>query len=386
MNRAGLLLRSTAFVSTFDRFAMPPMLIAIAADLDASLVSVVNAAGAYFLAYGLMQPAWGLLSDRLGLVRTMRLSLVLAAVATTAGTFATSAWSLGVARALAGACFAAAIPATLIYLGDTVPADRRQRDVAGLMTGVAVGTAIASVSAGGLAQYTSWTIPFLVTGAAAVLLVIGLRYLPEPPRVRAGQRPLAPLTTVRHSGAAQVVLLLAFVEGAVLLGALTMLPPAVEAGGSSATVAGAVTAAYGVAVLLVAPLVGVLSRRFHTSRLIAMGAAASTLACALAAVSRAPGVALAGAALLGLGWASMHSSLQTWATEVLPQARSLVVSLFAAALFLGSAVGALSVGGLAEANRYTVIFGGATALCVVLGIGATISRVRWIRPEEEPSG
>jgi MFS family permease len=67
----------TAAVSTLDRFAMAPMLVAIAADLDVPLAQVVHAAGAYFLAYGLMQPVRGLFPDRLGLVRTLRLTLLL---------------------------------------------------------------------------------------------------------------------------------------------------------------------------------------------------------------------------------------------------------------------------------------------------------------------
>jgi MFS family permease len=64
---------------------MPPMLIAIAIGLDAPLASVVQAAGAYFLAYGLMQPVWGMVSDELGLVRTMRLTLLFAGLASVAG-------------------------------------------------------------------------------------------------------------------------------------------------------------------------------------------------------------------------------------------------------------------------------------------------------------
>src|SRR5215210_3465549 len=72
------LLQWAAFVATFDRFAMPPMLVAIAHDLDAPLGAVVRAAGVYFLVYGLGQPLWGAVSDRFGRVPTMRLTLVLA--------------------------------------------------------------------------------------------------------------------------------------------------------------------------------------------------------------------------------------------------------------------------------------------------------------------
>jgi hypothetical protein len=43
------------------------------------------------------------------------------------------------------------------------------------------------------------------------------------------------------------------------------------------------------------------------------------------------GVGIA-AVLVGGGFAFMHSTLQTWATEVVPEARATVISLFAAAL------------------------------------------------------
>jgi predicted MFS family arabinose efflux permease len=380
------LLQFTSFVSTLDRFAMPPMLIAISHDLDAPLTQVVQAAGVYFLAYGLMQPIWGIVSDRIGLVRTMRITLLLAAIATTASAAASSPLLLAITRGLAGACFSAAIPAGLIYVGDTVPADRRQRDVTGLMVGVALGTALAAAGAGALAQLLSWRIAFGVTGFGALLLVLVLHRLPEPPRTRSHQHPLSPMLAVARSGPARLVLLLAFLEGGVLLGVLTLLPPAVEATGSGAALAGAVTAAYGVAVLLFARLAGSLSRRRPTWQLIALGALAALAACAVAAVSQVPVVAGLVAVLLGLAWAAMHSSLQTWATEVLPAARATVVSLFAGSLFIGSAVAALVVAGPAEQGRYGVVFLGSAVLAVPLGLLATVGRARWIRPVDGPAG
>ncbi|WP_248960144.1 MFS transporter [Sphaerisporangium perillae] len=382
--RAPRLLQLITFVSTLDRFAMPPMLIAIAHELGAPLSAMVNAAGAYFLAYGLMQPVWGMISDRVGLVTTMRMALSLSAVSTIAAAFTQTTLGLGIARGLAGACFGAAIPAALIYVGDTVPAHLRQREVTALMVGVALGTALASIGAGVLAQFASWRAAFLLTGLAAVVLAVALGRLPRPPRARAHTSVLAPLLDVVRSGPTRLVLALAFTEGAVLLGVLTLLPAAVEASGASTSVAGAVTAVYGVAVLGFARVVGALSQRMHASRLIALGAVAAAVACGLTALSRAPGVALAAAGLLGLAWASMHSSLQTWATEVLPSARATVVSAFAGALFLGSAVAAVLVGGLAESHRYAEIFGWATVLAIPLGLFATLGRTRWIRPEGEP--
>jgi predicted MFS family arabinose efflux permease len=379
------LLQVTAFVSTFDRFAMPPLLVAIAHDLQVPLSQVVQAAGVYFLAYGLMQPVWGIVSDHLGRVRTMRLTLAAAAVATTTSAFVGTPLTLAVARGVAGAFFGAAYPASLTYLGDTVPATRRQSEVTRLMVGVALGTAGASAGAGAVAQLATWRIAFVVTGVAAVVLVVLLRRLPEPPRAtRAGV--WAPVAEVARSRAALLVLALAFTEGAVLLGVLTLLPPAVEAAGARAALAGGVTAVYGVAVFAWSRLVGPLSRRLHPWWLIVLGALAALVGCLVLAWSQRAAVALVVAALLALAWTAMHSSLQTWATEVAPRARAVVVSLFAGSLFVGSAVAAVLAAGLADAHRYGVIFLVAGLLAVPLGAVAGWSRARWRPGGPGPAG
>ncbi|MGY1604433.1 MFS transporter [Geodermatophilus sp. SYSU D00815] len=374
------LLQLTAFVSTLDRYAMPPVLLAIAADLDAPLSSVVQAAGAYFLAYGLSQPVWGLASDRLGRVRTMRLTLACAGLAAVAAAFAWAPLALGVARGLGGAFLGAVYPSSLVYLGDTVPPQLRQRDIARLMVGVALGTGLASAGAGLLAALASWRVAFVVTGVSALVLAVALRSLAEPPRTRPAAGPLAPLGQVVRSRPAVFVLGLAFLEGAVLLGVLTLLPAAVEAAGASAALAGAVTAVYGLAVFAAASAVARLSRTQHPARLIALGAASALAACALLAASRAAASAVVVTLLLGLAWAAMHSSLQTWATEVLPAARAAVVSLFAGSLFVGSALAAVAVAGLADAGRYRTIFTLAAAAAAPLGVLAVWGRARWRRP------
>lgn len=379
------LLQYTALVSTLDRFAMPPMLVAIAVDLDVPLSRAVQAAGAYFVAYGLMQPVWGLVSDRLGLVRTLRITLFLSALTTAASALAGSVLALAVLRCLAGGFFGAAFPAALIYVGDTVPAPQRQNQIARLMVGVALGTAMASTLAGILAHVATWRLAFLVTGGSALLLASGLGRLAEPAVTRTHRTVVTPLVQAMRSRATVLVLLLAFIEGAVLLGALTLLPPAVEATGVSSSVAGSVTAAYGVAVFVSARLVGHLSRDLHPSWLIGLGGAAALAGCIVMAVSQAPAVALLVALLLGLAWAAMHSSLQTWATEVLPGARATVVSLFAGSLFVGSAVAAVVVSGLAQDDRYREIFLLAAATSVPLALLAVWGRATWRRAEEEPA-
>jgi len=385
MSRPLRLLQVTTFVSTTDRFLMPPMLIAMSQALGVPLSSLVHTASVYFLAYGLMQPVWGIVSDRLGRVRTLRITLTAAALATGASALVADVTQLGITRALAGAAFSAAVPASLIYVGDTVPGPRRQTEVTNLMVGVAIGTAIASVGAGALAQLISWRAAFAVSAAWALLLAFLLRGLPEPANDRPREGLLAPLGRVVRSGPTLLVLLLAVTEGGVLLGAITLLPPAVQSTGVSPAVAGAVTAVYGVAVLIFARVTGALSRRWPVWRLIAVGAVAAVAGCALAAFSQRAAVAAAVAALIGIAWAAMHSSLQTWATEVLPSARATVVSGFAGSLFAGSALSAALLAGPAGAGHYGAAYAALAIAAVPLGILATVARARW-RPTVPAAG
>lgn len=376
------LLQLTAFVSTLDRFAMPPMLVAIANDLGVPLSQIVTAAGAYFLIYGFSQPVWGSVSDRLGRVRTMRLTLLLAGIFTLSSALAWGPVSLGITRGLAGGFFGAAYPATLIYLGDTVPAATRQRFIARLMVGVALGTALASISGGVLADAATWRVAFVITGIASLVLCWTLRRLPEPALERRPTTLMAPLREIGRSRITLLVLAFAFTEGAVLLGALTLLPPAIENTGSSAALAGGVTAIYGISVFLSSQLVGWLSAHWHPSRLIALGGIAAVAGCTLFSISQSPAMAVVVSILIGLAWVAMHSSLQTWATEVLPSARAVVVSFFAGSLFVGSALAALVVAGLAGAGEFAVIFASYAAVAVPLALGASWARSRWQRPAD----
>ncbi|CAM4196299.1 MFS transporter [Kibdelosporangium persicum] len=378
--RAIRLLQLTTFVSTLDRFVMPPMLISIAADLAAPLSEVVRAASVYFLVYGLMQLVWGTVSDALGLVRTMRLTLLAAAVATIAAAFAGDPLWLAITRGLAGGFFGAAYPASLVYVGDTVPAKERQPEITRLMVGTAMGIGLASIGAGVTAQLLSWRAAFIATGVVSIVLAVYLRNLPQPPMTRKGSNVVKAIASVGRTKAALFVLLMAFTEGVVLLGVLTLLPPAVEQSGATPTTAGAVTAVYGLAVFLMTRVVLTLTKRLHPSRLIAIGAGAAVIASALLAIGQTPLITIGAAVMLGLAWTAMHSSIQTWATEVVPDARATMISLFATALFAGSAVAAAAVAGLAEAGAYGTIFFIAGTLTIPLGLFATVGRARWREP------
>jgi predicted MFS family arabinose efflux permease len=374
------LLRAAAFLSTFDRFAVAPMLVTIAADLGVPLSQAAAAASAYFLLYGLMQPVWGMLSDRLGRVRTMRLTMVGVLVPGLLSALAPSLAVLVVARALTGGLFAAVIPASLVYIGDTVPISARQKALADQLATSAMATALATALAGLAAYLDLWRLAFAAPVVLAATLGLFLaRHLPEPEGAGERSGPLASLDKVARRPWALLVVLLALVEGGVILGFFTYLAPAVEAEGNSAAASGLAVGVYGAATLgwtrvlkRVADRIGPAGLIFVGGVLLAAGYAAGVADQGLVGISFA-------AFFVGGGFAFMHSTLQTWATEVVPEARATVISFFAAALFVGSGLVANAAAPLAERGAFDLIFALAALVALPLGVLGGLARRRYAR-------
>lgn len=363
---------AASFASSFDRFAVSPLLVLVATEFGATLAQALAVASVYFLAYGMCQPLWGVLSDRFGRVRLMQVALLAAAAAGILSAVAPSLGLLVAARALTGAFFGAVVPTSLTYVGDTVDEEHRQPALSDLMGAMAVGTALATAVAGILGDLVGWRVVFALPAVFALGCSYGLRRLPEPDREIRGGAIATMLESIRHRWVL-VVVLLALVEGAVTLGVLTLLAPSLQAQGTSAAVAGLATAAYGVSVVLTTRVVRVLTRRMPMAGLMTIGGSAVSIGYAVLAVHISVTTVLVAAALIGVSWAFLHTSLQTWATVVLPHARGTVVSLFAASLFAGSSLGTWAAGPLSQHDRWALLFGisaAAAALLTLLAAGA----------------
>jgi YNFM family putative membrane transporter len=374
--RAQRLLQVSSFTSSFDRMMIAPMLVPIAVGLSVSVQAVSHAVAAYFLCYGVTQIGWAMVSDRIGRVRTMRLALALSALGGFVSCAVTDVGWLVVARGFTGACFAAAIPSALVYIGDTVPVEVRQAPLTDLMTSTATGIALATMTAGAIADFTSWRLAFALTATVALVLALAMRSMPEP--AAAERTPIgASLLAVLADKWALLVLVLALVEGFVLVGPLTFLPATLQAGGLSVTVSGLLTGFYGAAVLLFARVVKRQSKRMVPASLILIGGVLAVTAYVLLTVNHGMVPVILGAILLGAGWAFMHSTMQTWATDVAPAARATAVSLFATMLFTGSAVGAAIAGPWVADGRFRLLFAVALVVSVPLALVATLGRRRY---------
>ncbi|TDD46513.1 MFS transporter [Nonomuraea terrae] len=367
-----------SFVSAFDRFAVSPMLVLIAADLGVSLSASVAAASGYYLAYGLTQPLWGVLSDRFGRVRVMRFALYVAALAGAVSALMPALAALVVARVVTGACFGAVIPTSLTYVGDTVRPAVRQRALTDLMAATALGTAVATGLGGVLAGLVDWRVAFTVPAACALACALALRTLPEPPRHEgAGHGVARYLGLVLGHRWALLVFALAFTEGAIMLGTMPFLATALQHDGLAAAVAGLAITAYGLGLWAFSRLVKRLSGRWPAPALMLAGGSQLCAGFALVSVHVSVPAVVVTALLLGGGYSFLHSSLQNWATSVVPEARGTTIAFFACALFTGSAIASWAAGPLAEHGRYGLLFGIAAVAAVPLTAVAVVTRHRY---------
>ena len=86
---------------------------------------------------------------------------------------------------------------------------------------------------------------------------------------------------------------------------------------------------------------------------------------------------LAASVLAGGAYAFMQSTFQTWATDVVPEARGTATALFATAIFTGAALATSAVAGLASANRYSTLFMIAALVTLPVLIFGSLARWRY---------
>lgn len=377
-------LYAVAYASTFDRFVIPPMLAAISESFGVSLAGAALAASVYFFLYGAMQLLWGTMADRLGRLAVVRITLAGAAVGGGLAAAAPSLELLVAARALTGAMFAGVIPVSIVYLGDTVPADRRPRAFTSLIgiNGFAIATATAA--GGVLAGLVSWRAGFLVPVVLAAILLPLLRRMAEP-AVHRPSGALAALRLIARRPWALTVVAIAFVEGAVIHGFVTFWAPALEFAGRDRAVAGVAVSVFGLAALAGTRSIPRRGGRRDVS-LIAVGAAVLATGFAVCAASPRLAGILAGCVLVGFGYSWVHSAMQMWASEVVPAARAVVTALFATALFVGASVPPAAAASLADAGRFGTVFAVGAVLAAAVALVAPVARRRFDASASEPAG
>ncbi len=359
-----------AFAAAFDNFAMTPLVKAIAVDMKVDLAQATSVASAYYLAYGLLQVPWGLVSERIGRVLVMRLGLIAGLIGAVASVFATTLEQLLVARFIAGAGMASVVPSVIAWLGEVLPAEDRGRAATDMNAAYALGAASGVLGAGVLADRLGWAWGFGAAGVLAAVSLLGMNWLRAPPR------PAVPgeLRQALRVPAVRALAVIALVEGAVLFGLFAFLAPTLLASGASAALTGGLIAAYGVSVVIWARVSAWLAGRVPVLRAMTFGGVLLVVGWTAVAISPAPAGVLTAAVLMGATIVFFHANLQVWASQAAPQARGPAIAMFSGSLFVGASLGTALARPLFAAGEVRWLFAIGAALAAVVTLAAVLAR------------
>jgi predicted MFS family arabinose efflux permease len=425
-DRASLLvLGMAAFMVQADARVIDPLLHVIAREFHTSPPAAAIVISSYALPYGLFQLLYGPVGDRVGKLRVMAACLAVFSFGTFACAFVTSIPVFATLRFLTGVAAAAVVPMSLGYIGDKFPYQGRQIALGRFMSALMIGQIAGSTLGGIFGQYIGWRYVFVVFGIVA--LAVSAQLAREGRRFaerRATERPLGPAiltvplggslifvgllgvlpiivsTILEGAGACLLVYALASQYGGILtrptaplvLGAV-MLEGLFVFGGLS-YLASSLTDRFGInyayAGLMVAGFgCGGLIYSFSVKKLVTgagelgvllLGGA--LLGIGFVSIGLMPGWQwfVPAVVVLGMGYYTMHGTLQTRATELAPHARGTAISLFAFFFFLGQATGPQLLGSVLKSRGYATAF-------IVAGAGlfttAFCSRMLFVRAKAD---
>ena len=336
------------FLVNADNRSIAPLLPAIADDLMIRESTAGLLVSAYSIPYGLFQLVYGPIADRFGKLRTVSFALVFFSIGTIACSFIGNFNALLAFRVMNGIFAAGIIPATLAYIGDNVPFEQRGTAIAVFMSFCMSGQALGIVLGAMLAQFFSWKTLFLIVGliGASVSIVFLRRQsiavrLPAPPQAPLRDR----YRRIFANRRSWIIYGSVCLEGMLLFGGFTYLGVyANRALKLDYFTIGLLTAGFSVAAFGGTWFVPRLLRKVGHHRMPALGSSILTAAFALIWLVTDWRALCAGFFLLGFGYILVHTALQTYATELLPESRGICVSLFAFFLFLGNGLGPIFFG------------------------------------------
>lgn len=361
-------LTALAFLVQVDARLMTPLLPTIARSLGTGVAGLGLAMTLYMLPYGLCQFVYGPLADRVGVIRVVRVAAIGFGIGTLLTSVAAHLTVLDAARFLTGAFAASVIPLTFAYIGDTVPYDERQATLGRFAAITSLAQSLSAAVGGVVTHFVSWRVLYLGVGVLSLVPALLLFRAPTAAvRRRAGAAGLGYALVLRRRAAWVLFGLVGF-EGVFLWGGFTYLGAvAVARFGLNALEAGLLLACYGAATLAGGMAMPRIRERLPERHLAAVGGALKGGGYLLMLPPGPVGVYAVAIAMLGLGYIALHTTLQTRATELVPEARGTAIALFALFLFLGGALGAAVFGPLIDHGWHRLFLATCGLSLVVLG-------------------
>lgn len=302
----------------------------------------------YAFAYAASLLLQGPLGDRFGKLRIVTLGMAMAGVASVACALSWDLGSLAAMRLFTGMFASASVALGMAYIGDVVPMGERQATIASFISGSLLGQMVGPLVGGAFTDWVGWRGSFGLLGFVfvCVAMVLFIRTRPHWPAPLPGRlRPFAVYRGLLSRAAMRWLLAVGIAETFFYFGAFAFFGAFLKMRFDlSFTAIGLILAGYGLGGLLYTSMARLLIRSLGERGLVWGGGALG--AVMFIAFVLVPHWAYAIACTIGLGVAfyMIHNTVQTKATEVVPEARGSAVALYAAGWALGQALGVGAMG------------------------------------------
>ena len=378
LRRAIFLMACAAFASGFSLRMSDPLLPQIALDFGTGVGAASAVVTAYAIPYGLAQAFGGLIGDRFGKCQSVAATCLISAVLVLLCAVSQTLPQLTLARLLCAPAAASIVPLGMAYVGDVVPYEKRQLVLARFLAGQMTGMIAGQVAGGIIGDHFGWRAVFfvlaIVFAGAGLALAAQTRRNPwtfplrRPPESRPGL--ISDYRKLLSNAWCRFVVFAVFCEGAIFFGTFTYVAADLHARfGLSFSAVGLAVAGFGVGSVGYAFGVRLLIKRLGGERGLVLGGGIVVMLAflSLAMVPFWQQAPLATAAL-GLGYYMMHNTLQTHATQMMPEARGTAVAGFSSALFIGQSVGVTLAAFIIDRSGAVPVFLLAAALWPLLAI------------------
>ncbi len=356
------LLGAAAFMVIADVRVIDPLLHIIANEFKVSVGSAAIIVSAYSIPYGLFQLVYGPVGDRIGKLKVMRAAMAAFAVGTAVCAFVPNIALLTLLRFLTGIAAGGIIPLSLAYIGDNFPYEERQTAIGRYLSALMLGQILGGSLGGIFGEYIGWRDIFLLFGIVSLIIAVAMWYatrrIPDKQNIqnRVGLVNFKPYYQLMTQPAARNVIIAVFIESFVF-GAFAYTGAFLRDRYNLPYVTiGFMLSGFGVGGLIYSRYVKWLVNKLGESGLVGVG---GWLMCACylsIAVFQNSILFIPLSVLIGLGFYMMHSTFQTQATELAPEARGTAVALFAFNLFIGQGIGAAAFGRVVDSFGYVPCF------------------------------
>jgi len=378
MNRTLNIVSFLIFASALSVRAIDPVVPKIAADLGiAPTTAALLAAG--FAAYGFVQPVLGPLADRFGKAHAMIACLLLLSACSFLSAVATSFWMLFVLRMLAGAACGGSFPVGMALISDFVPLAQRQVMIGRLLTATISGNLLGAAVSGIVSDVLHWRSMFMILGvislAALLLGIFGLRDLPAGPKhpvdIRSVLKRNRAIFAIR---AARICYITVALEALFLFGIFPYVAVLLaKAGEPRATIAGLVVAAFAVGGMVYSLSVRQLLRWLGQKQIMTAGGTLAALGLFIVAFGPPWPVQAAAFAAMGCGFYMLHASIQVYVTEFAPATRSSAVAFHTFSFFVGGGISPVLYGlGIDHIGAATTLSIAGIAMILIGAISAQL--------------